>query len=127
MRLRLRVQGAADVDTVWRRYAEPALWSTWAAQIRSVETEGVLRAGMRGRVKPVVGPAVRFVVTDVDVEARAWAWRVRAGPVRMQLGHTVDRSGVSGVSTRLTIEGPALVVLAYAPLARHALHRLVRP
>ncbi|MBO1330680.1 SRPBCC family protein [Streptomyces sp. VRA16 Mangrove soil] len=127
MRLRLRAHGAADVDTVWRRYAEPALWSTWAPQIRSVESEPELRAGMRGRVRPVVGPSVRFLVTDVDDAARTWCWRVQAGPVRMELGHTVDSDGRPGAATELTVEGPALVVLAYAPLARRALRNLVRP
>ncbi|WP_420036929.1 SRPBCC family protein [Streptomyces sp. cg28] len=127
MRLTLSEQGAADADTVWRRYAQPARWPTWAPQIRSVETEPELRAGMWGRVRPVVGPAVRFVVEAVDHEARTWSWRVQAGPVRLRLDHAVDRSGRSGAATRLTVTGPAPVVLAYAPLARRALRRLVRP
>ncbi|MEU6845289.1 SRPBCC family protein [Streptomyces sp. NPDC046716] len=120
-------RGAADAETVWERYARPARWPTWAPQIRSVETEPALRAGMRGRVRPVVGPAVRFVVTAVDHDARTWSWRVRAGPFRLRLDHAVDRCGSSGAATRLTLAGPAPVVLAYAPLARRALRRLVRP
>ncbi|MGY0021511.1 SRPBCC family protein [Streptomyces sp. cg35] len=127
MRLTLRAQGAADVDTVWQRYAQPALWPTWAPQIRSVETEHELRAGMRGRLRPVAGPAVRFVVTAVDHRARTWSWRVQAGPARMRLWHAVRPSGGTGAVTRLRIEGPVLVVLAYAPLARRALRHLVRP
>ncbi|MFD8566924.1 SRPBCC family protein [Streptomyces sp. NPDC059639] len=123
----LRAQGAADVDTVWQRYARPALWSTWAPQIRSVESEPELRAGMRGKVRPVAGPAVRFVVTAVDHEALTWTWRVQAGPFSLLLRHAVDRGGSTGAVTRLTVEGPAPVVLAYAPVARHALRRLVRP
>ncbi|WP_353946125.1 SRPBCC family protein [Streptomyces sp. HUAS MG91] len=126
MRLTLSEQGGADVDTVWQRYARPVLWSAWAPQIRSVETEPELRAGIRGKVRPVAGPAVRFVVTAVDHEARTWSWRVQAGPFRLRLDHAVDRCGPSGTATRLTVTGPAPVVLAYAPLARRALRRLVR-
>ncbi|WP_158717589.1 hypothetical protein [Streptomyces sp. NRRL WC-3744] len=32
-----------------------------------------------------------------------------------------------GITTSLTVDGPQLVLLAYAPLARLALHRLVQP
>ncbi|MER5946526.1 SRPBCC family protein [Streptomyces sp. NPDC001904] len=127
MRLTLSEQGGADADTVWRRYAQPARWPAWAPQIRSVETEPELRAGIRGRVRPVAGPAVRFVVTAVDQEARTWSWRVQAGPIRLRLDHAVERCGRSGAATRLTLTGFAPVVLAYAPLARRALRRLVRP
>ncbi|MEU6389552.1 SRPBCC family protein [Streptomyces sp. NPDC046939] len=123
----LRARGAADPDTVWQRYLHPALWPGWAPQIRSVETGDELRAGMRGRLRPVVGPAVAFVITSVDVEARTWSWRVAAGPFRMRLWHAVRPHGVSGAATELTVEGPLPVVLAYAPLARYALRRLVRP
>jgi hypothetical protein len=31
-----------------------------------------------------------------------------------------------GTATRLVVRGPALAVAAYLPVARHALHRLVR-
>ncbi|MFJ4713657.1 SRPBCC family protein [Streptomyces sp. NPDC088785] len=127
MRLTLSERGSADADTVWRRYAHPDRWPDWAPQIRSVEAEGALRPGMRGRVRPVVGPAVRFVVTAVDHDARTWSWRVRTGPVRLLLEHAVDPWGSSGARTRLTLTGAAPVVLAYAPLARWALRRLVRP
>lgn len=127
VKLTLRARGAADADTAWQRYLHPALWPTWAPQIRSVETGDTLCAGMRGRVRPVVGPAVAFVIASVDPEARTWSWRVQAGPVRMRLSHAVRPYGTTGCATRLTVEGPLPVVLAYAPLAQVALRRLVRP
>ncbi|MFF7205598.1 SRPBCC family protein [Streptomyces sp. NPDC008141] len=127
MRLTLRAWGAAPPETVWQRYVQPALWPTWAPQIRSVDTEPELRAGMRGRLLPKAGPAVRFVVTAVDHEERTWSWRVQTGPVRMQLWHAVRPCKGSTTTTELRIEGPLLVVAAYAPLARRALHHLVRP
>ncbi|MFI0237880.1 SRPBCC family protein [Streptomyces sp. NPDC016845] len=127
MRLTLRARGAANADTAWRRYLHPALWPTWAPQIRSVETGETLRAGMRGRLRPAVGPAVAFVITSVDPAARSWSWRVQAGPVRMRLWHEVRPYGASGAATRLRVEGALPVVLAYAPLALIALRRLVRP
>ncbi|MFH8487579.1 SRPBCC family protein [Streptomyces longisporoflavus] len=126
MRRTVRAAGAASVRTVWQRYADTAAWSTWAPQIRSVEAERKLRAGMRGRVRPVVGPGIAFVVEAVDHEAHTWQWRVRLGPVRMRLWHAVLPRDPSGTIAELRIEGPMPVVVAYAPLARRALRRLVR-
>jgi len=122
----VRAVGTASAETVWQRYVRTAAWPTWAPQIRAVEAEAELRAGMRGRVVPVVGPGITFVVEAVDHEARTWRWRVRAGPVRMRLWHAVRVGTPYGTETELRIEGPAPVVVAYAPLARRALRRLVR-
>lgn len=121
----MRAVGAASVETVWQRYVRTAAWPTWAPQIRTVEAEAELRTGMRGRVVPVVGPRVAFVIEAVDHQARTWRWRVQVGPVRMRLRHGVRARTPSGTETELHIDGPALVVLAYAPLARRALNRLV--
>lgn len=118
--------GAAPVETVWKRYVRTAAWNSWAPQIRAVEAEAELRAGMRGRVVPVVGPGVDFVVEAVDHRARTWQWRVRMGPVRMRLWHGVRARTPSGTEAELRLDGPAPVVVAYAPLARRALRRLVR-
>ncbi|MEU8563736.1 SRPBCC family protein [Streptomyces cyaneofuscatus] len=127
MRRTVRAVGAASAETVWQRYVRTDCWPTWAPQIRAVEAEAELRAGMRGRVVPVVGPGVGFLVEAVDHEARTWSWRVRIGPVRMRLWHAVRERAPSGAETELRIEGPAPVVVVYAPLARLALRRLVSP
>lgn len=121
----MRVSGAASVATVWRRYAQTSAWSTWAPQIRSVEAEAELREGMRGYVVPVLGPRVAFVVEAVDNRSHSWRWRVRVGPVRIRLWHTVRACTRTGTEAELHIEGAALIVMAYAPLARCALLRLV--
>ncbi|MFF1699843.1 SRPBCC family protein [Streptomyces sp. NPDC058257] len=118
--------GAASVEAVWQRYIRTAAWPAWAPQIRAVETEAALRAGMRGRVVPVVGPGVAFVIEAVDHQAHTWRWRVQAGPVRMRLWHVVRARTPSGTETELHIEGPTLVVVAYTPLAQRALRRLVQ-
>lgn len=128
--LNLRARGAADPATAWERYADPRLWSTWAPQIQRVSTDLVrLRTGGRGTVHagllahPTV--PVAFEVLDVDEARRTWAWRARLGPIRLLLEHGVEAEG-SGCATWLRVRGPAPVVLAYAPLARIALGRLVR-
>lgn len=127
MRRTVRAVGSASAERVWNRYVQTACWPAWAPQIRTVEAEARLRAGMRGRVVPVVGPGVDFLVEAVDHEARTWCWRVRVGPVRMRLWHAVRERPPFGAETELRIEGSAAVVVAYAPLARLALRRLVSP
>ena len=72
---------------------------------------------------------VRFRVLAVDPAARVWTWQASAGPVVLRLHHGVapDPAGSGRTRTTLRVTGPAPVVLAYAPVARLALRRLVRP
>ena len=125
----LSARGAAPADLAWERYADPGLWSTWAPQIQRVETTmtrltaggtGTVHAGLLSR--PTL--SVPFEVLDVDEEARRWKWRARVGPVSMTLEHAVA-DDVGGSTTALRVHGPWPVVLAYAPLARFAISRLV--
>ncbi|MFE9685212.1 SRPBCC family protein [Streptomyces sp. NPDC006285] len=104
--------------------------ANWSPQIRAVHTDtAYIAPGARGSVEPVPGPAVAFVIEDVDHERRSWSWRVRLGPVRVRLLHDVRprRGGTgTGAETRLVMQGPLLALVAHAPLARLALRRLVR-
>lgn len=85
-----------------------------------------LTTGTSGTVGSVAGIRVVFGIETVDREGRRWSWRVRFGPVVLRLEHDV-RAHSRGSTTTLAMEGPRLALLAYAPLARLALHRLVRP
>ena len=129
----VRVQGDAPVDLAWERYADPALWSTWSPQIQRVDTAMTrLSAGASGTVRAGLLPhptlGVPFEVLEVDEPTRTWTWRVRLAPgglVRLHLEHGVEAHG-DGSATWLHVTGPAPVVVAYAPLARLAMTRLVR-
>lgn len=127
--LRLQAHGNAPVTLAWERYADPALWSSWAPQIQRVDTDlerlgpggtGTVRAGLLPR--PTIG--VPFRVLEVDEQARSWAWEVHLGPLRLHLEHDVTARG-DGSATSLRVHGPLPVILAYAPVARVALSRLV--
>ncbi len=146
----VEASGPAPPELCWERYAVPAAWPGWAPQIRAVVVEGAGRApagavagaggrrgpgapgrtrivpGLRGRVRPLAGPAVRFLVTAVDESERTWSWRVGIGPWRLNLDHGVDACLDGGTSTWVRITGPAPLPHAYAPLARAALRHLVR-
>jgi hypothetical protein len=125
----LHAHGVAPVTLAWERYADPALWSTWASQIQRVDTTmrrlvpggtGTVRAGLLPR--PTLG--VPFRVLEVDEDAREWSWEARLGPVRLLLEHGVT-AHLTGSSTWLRVHGPLPVVLGYVPVARFALGRLV--
>ncbi len=127
--LRLQAHGDAPVTLAWERYADPALWSSWAPQIQRVDTAlqrlatggtGTVRAGLLQR--PTLG--IPFRVLSVDEAAREWAWEARVGLVRLRLEHGVT-AHLTGSSTWLRVHGPLPVVLAYGPVARIALGRLV--
>lgn len=127
--LTLRARGSAPVDLAWERYADPALWSTWAPQIQRVQTPmtrlvaggtGTVRAGLLST--PTV--PVPFEVLAVDEETHTWEWQVHLGPIRLRLEHGVGQEA-RGSATWLRVHGPLPVVAAYAPVARFALGRLV--
>lgn len=127
--LTTRVHGPRSADEVWERYAVPSLWSTWAPQIRRVEMDADrLRAGTQGRVVGPLVARVDFTVDSVDESARTWSWTVRPAPLgwpELHLAHGVTARG-SGSETWLEVTGPLPVVLAYLPIARLALYRLVQ-
>lgn len=128
MRLTLRADGTADLELVWRRYSTPELWTTWAPQIRRVECSApTLDVGVTGTVFGVVpNLGARFEVVDFDEGEHRWAWDVLAGPVRMHLDHRSESRIGGGTSTSLVVDGPAVAVLTYAPVARISLESLVR-
>ena len=124
---RLSASGALDPATVWDRYTRPALWSTWAPHIREVDyPHAVVRPGSAGRVTGVGGVVAVFHIESVDAGARTWSWRVRSGPLRIAFDHGVDAAG-EGSTAWLVTRGPLPVTVAYAPLARFSLGRLVSP
>ena len=120
----IEARGPAPVEEVWDRYATLARWPEWSPQISRVEASADrLALGVRGSVFLVGGLPLGFTVTSCRPEERAWSWQVRLGPVTLDLEHAVFPAG-SGSRTTLSMTGPALVVAAYAPLARLALRRL---
>jgi Polyketide cyclase / dehydrase and lipid transport len=127
MRRGISATGALHPDAAWERYAVPSAWPSWSPQIRYVEcAQDRLAAGLTGRVHGWFGVTADFHVLSVDEVRRTWSWRARSGPVTLTLHHAV-LPVAEGSQTTLEIDGPALVVLLYAPLAQVALRRLVRP
>jgi len=121
MRMRVEAAGPASRRAMWEAYADPSRWSTWAPQIRAVRPLERLRPGLRGEVEGLAGPRVRFEVTEVDEAAGRWTWRVRLGPAALTMDHEVADGRAA-----IALDGPTPIVLAYAPVARLALSRLVR-
>ncbi|WP_151081727.1 SRPBCC family protein [Nocardioides cynanchi] len=132
--LGVSASGPLPPDEAWERYARPGLWHTWAPQIRSVEV-GVerLSGGETGRVHGPLGVAVDFRVVAWSEDTREWSWVVQPQPplvrglrvARLRMTHGVAAQG-SGSRTWLRVTGFAPLVASYLPVARLALHRLVR-
>ncbi len=124
---RVEVTGPARPEVAWERYADLAAWPAWAPQIRAVEADGErLARGRSGVVRVPGGLAVRFVVTAVDEPGTRWSWIAWVGPLALTLHHDLTATP-AGTCAGLVLEGPAVVVAAYAPLTRVALARLVAP
>ncbi len=132
--LSVSADGPREPEEVWERYSRPALWPTWAPQIRRVEVDGErLEPGTVGRVVGPVGASVGFTVDLFDDDARRWSWTVRPRAAllpgvplpTLRLEHGVDAAD-KGTHTWLRVQGPLPLVAGYVPVARLALHRLVR-
>ncbi|MEX5633742.1 SRPBCC family protein [Parafrankia sp. FMc2] len=104
----------------------PAAWESLEQGVAVPQPAVRIVPGLRGRVRALVPPAARFVVTAVDEVERTWSWRVGVGAVRLKLDHGVDACLDGGTLTWLRVTAPGPVIRAYAPLARAALRRLVR-
>lgn len=120
MRTRIETTGPATARDMWEAYAEPGRWHEWAPQIRAVRPLERLHPGLRGKVEGLFGVRVPFEVIEVDEPAGRWTWRVELGPARLTIAHEVADG-----RTAVEIDGPAPLVIAYAPVARLALSRLV--
>mgnify|MGYP003896140633 CR=1 FL=1 len=122
---RLGATGPADPQTVWARYTRPALWPTWAPHIREVDyPHSVIVPATTGRVTGMGGLVAVFHVDSVEEDERRWSWSVRSGPLRLAFDHGVDPAP-AGSTAWLVTHAPWPVTVAYAPLARLALGRLV--
>ncbi len=115
---------------MWRRYAEPALWATWAPHIRGVDYPlARLLADTAGTVCGPLGLRVPFTVDAIDEQSKTWAWTVHLrlwgrAMVTVSLAHGVEEHG-EGCATWLRLHGAWPVVLGYAPVAWYAMRRLV--
>jgi hypothetical protein len=120
----LSARGKAAPDVVWERYADLHQWSQWSPQVQGVSApDRRLRRGLQGHVRGPLDIKVTFTVTAVN--ERSWSWEVVLPlGLRLHLDHDVT-AYEQGAATRLRVIGPAPVVLAYAPIAQLALHRLV--
>jgi hypothetical protein len=128
MRRGLAQVGSLHPHAVWERYASPSEWPSWSPQIRWVECRpDRLQVGLTGTVHGLFGVRADFEVLSVDELRRTWSWRATTGPVTLLLHHAVLEQPGGGSQATLEIEGPALPVLGYAPMADVALRRLVRP
>jgi hypothetical protein len=131
IRREITVRGPQPPDEVWDRYVRPLRWPQWSPQIRGVDyaprrlvpgTGGVVRGPLHVPV-----PFEVLAVDEADPSRRAWRWRAGALGVRVELEHVVEPDpSRAGSVTRLVMSGPAPVVVPYLPVARLALHRLVR-
>jgi hypothetical protein len=126
----VEVTGSAPASTVWRRYLHPELWTGWAPHLTHVSaTSRSIAPGVGGTVTAFGVVPARFEILHVNLADRSWSWVVRVGPVRLALHHDViachGDDGAPGTLARIRMEGPWPVLVAYRPLMRWAMRRLV--
>ncbi|RSZ65562.1 SRPBCC family protein [Corynebacterium hylobatis] len=119
------VTGPAPVETAWQRYLHPQNWTDWAPHLTRVRASTrTIRPGTTGTVTALGVVPARFTVLSVDPDNFAWAWTVWVGPIRLDLHHDLV-AGDNSTLARIRLVGPRPVLLAYRPLMRWAMRRLV--
>lgn len=121
MNVRIRRRGPAGKYEMWARCRDPERWPSWLALVRGVRARGLLRPGLEGELVLVGRLRVSFDVLDVDDVGTTWTRLVRLGPFRLRIEQRVDEGFAWILAT-----GAFPLVLAYAPLARRSLSRLLR-
>lgn len=123
--MRIEATGPKTAQEVWRLYTCPPAWPTWAPQISSVRgVSDPISPGASGVVHGPLLLRVPFVIEAVDEDLCTWTWRVGIGPLSVVLDHGVDELE-SGSCAWADVHAPYVMVLAYSPIARLALRRLV--
>lgn len=122
----VEVGGTLAPEAVWERYAVPSRWAEWLPQITGVDlSEPRLSAGAKGRMHAPMGVSIPFTVDSVDEAARSWAWTIKLGLLKLRLENWVQPGPDGGSVAGMRVNGPGLVVAAYAGQAQAALERLV--
>lgn len=80
----------AEVELVWRRWTTPATWGTWDRGLRSATLDGDFVAGATGRLVDTAGRTSRFVVAEVDEQARRCVVDVALPGAVLRLTRSVD-------------------------------------
>ncbi|GAA5121927.1 hypothetical protein GCM10023339_39430 [Alloalcanivorax gelatiniphagus] len=123
----VEARGPAHADEAWRRFTDPATWSSWAHLIQDVDADDpVLHVGTTGRVRGSGGAGVDFRVTAIDHDLRTWSWSVGRGPAAVHMDHHVLPAVGGGSRAVLRVAAPAAALLQpYRIPAAAALRRLV--
>jgi hypothetical protein len=122
VRRTVTAESPASPEEAWSLLARPSRWPEWAPHIRGAWGLGdpEVQEGRLGAVRLMGVVPVPAYVTAVD-PGRSWTWRV--GP--LTLIHSVDPVG-GGSRVSMTLDGPAPIVLTYAPVVGALTRRLAR-
>lgn len=121
MNVRVRRRGPAGKYEMWRRVRDVDRWPTWMSLVRRVDASGPMRPGLEGTLEYPAGVRVAFEVLEIDERGPSWAREVRLWGLRLVIDHHIDEGfGLVEVS------GPFPLPLAYVPIARRSLSRLLR-
>ena len=97
---------SAAPDAFFDRWIDHATWSEWSPDTRWVRLDGPVEVGTRGRLKPMGGPAVGFVITAC-VRPSEYTDTSHLIGARLVFRHTAAPVGDgTDLGVRVTITGP---------------------
>jgi hypothetical protein len=114
----------APASAAWEVLVDLDRWPRWGPSVRSATLDDGTRrlsAGVTGRVVPVVGPPLRFVVTEF-AEGERWSWSVAGVPAT---SHRVEPVGEDRCRVAMGIAWPAAPYLAVCGVALGRIDRLL--
>lgn len=90
---------------VFARWEDPASWSMWDPEVKSVAFDSPATLGKRGKLQPANGPALRFTITALRLDKELTNTGTLPG-ARLEFEYLVEPSaGGSLVTVTVRVHG----------------------
>lgn len=96
---------SAEPRAYFSRWVDHDSWPEWSPDTEWVHLDGPVRAGTRGRMKPVGGPKTTFTISECETD-RVYTDVSTMPGAALTFRHVVEPSGSGSVLTvRVSLEG----------------------
>jgi uncharacterized protein YndB with AHSA1/START domain len=95
----------APPDAVWALWTDASTWKDWDKGLKSAEHEGEMKAGSKGRIIPLDGPAAGFTVTAVE-PGKSYAFRTGLPLATLTVSREITGTAPTRFRHSVSFSGP---------------------
>jgi uncharacterized protein YndB with AHSA1/START domain len=101
---RMTLATTATRERIYALWSDPAGWSRWDPQVKSVRLAGAVRVGARGKLQGTGGPESDFEITAAEPGVR-FAYSVMAPLARIEFTRTFEAGDAVRFTHRVRFAG----------------------